>query len=111
MADQDYKCKRCKDPHLALSPIHLAGPWVAQFGGAMEPHHVQDCRIFSSVLQVAASKDVNIEDLPSTSSKVNTEDLPSSSSKVEEPASKDENDHAANDLTSSNGEEMAVDCK
>lgn len=53
MAGQDYKCKRCKDPHLASSPIHLAGPWVAQFGGLMESHHHTDCSMFSSVLRAA----------------------------------------------------------
>ena len=51
LAVQEYRCKRCTDPHLPLSPIHLQAPWVAQFGGQMEPHQDIEVSAFSKVLE------------------------------------------------------------
>ena len=70
MASQDYKCKRCIDPHLASSSIHLAGPWVVQFGGLIEPHHHTNYVVFSRVLQAAdEGGGANVDDLLCSSAK------------------------------------------
>ena len=51
---QNYRCKICKDLLLASSPIHLAEPWVAQFGGALNSQQEIECTSFAAVLKAAS---------------------------------------------------------
>ena len=57
IAGQIYKCKKCKDQLLASSPLHLTGPWIAQFGGELDQHHQAECAGFTTVLQAAKEMD------------------------------------------------------
>ena len=54
MTLQSYRCRRCKDVLLASSPIHLTEPWVAQFGGELNPHQQIECTSFAAVLEAAS---------------------------------------------------------
>ena len=51
---QSYRCKICKDVLLASSPIHLAKPWVAQFGGELNLQQQIECTSFHVVLKAAS---------------------------------------------------------
>ena len=50
---QNYRCVICKDVLLAMSPLHLAEPWVAQFGGELNSRQEAECTSFKEVVMAA----------------------------------------------------------